>query len=700
MLSAAHRAVLDAVARRVVPQAYDGGPGSVDLMARIEARLAAAPPDRVRDLERGLTVLGSRTAALVVGASVTPFPRLSAARQDAMLARWATSPVGVARAIYQGVRRLIVAVYYSLPQSFADIGYVGPLHEREPSYPWEGPVPGAAVPNVDDPVARIAVGAPWSPVASTTPTRAATPTARRMTPTGNTRLTADVVVIGSGAGGAVAAARLAEAGRDVVLLEEGSLIEVDELTECEGDMTARLYAEGGMRSTDDLSITLLQGAAVGGGTLVNWMITFRAPDFVLEEWGRRFGIAGFSSADMAPTFARVEQEIHAVPVPEDSHSPANRILLDGARRLGWRATTGRINARGCVRAGFCGQGCRYGAKQSVDRVYVPRALAAGARLIPDARVDRIALLERDGAATTAAQGKRRTTAPLKRVRATLLDRLTRQPVGALVVEAPVIIMAAGAVGTPVILQRSGLGGGGVGRYLRLHPTTAVYGQHRSDVYAAAGIPQSAVCDEFLRHDDHGYGFWIECAPHHPSLAAAASPGIGPEHQALMQRFRRTTNLIVLVRDGSDLDASNGSVTVARNGRPRIAYRLGPRDRANLVMGVEAAARVLLAAGVTGVRTLHTRGGELHTDRDVSALRDRRWGPHDLTLFSAHVNGTCRMGTDPDRSGVDPAGERHGVRGLYVADGSLLPTGLGVNPQATIMAMSTLIADRMVAAGRV
>src|SRR5690349_1133812 len=429
MLSAAHRALLDAVARRIVPQAFDGGPGSVDLVARIEARLANAPAARVRDLERALTVLGSRAAALLVSGMVAPFPRLSVARQDALLARWATSPVGVARAIFQGVRRLIVAVYYSLPESFSDIGYLGPLATREPSYPWEGPVPGETVPNVDDPVARIAVGAPWSPRVATAPLRAPTPSAR-VSVAGDTRLRADAVVIGSGAGGAVVAARLAEAGRDVVLLEEGSLIDVDELNELEGDMTARLYAEGGMRATDDLSFLLLQGSAVGGGTLVNWMITFRAPDYVLDEWSHRFGITGFSPADMAPTFARVEQEIHATPVPEDSHSPANRILLDGARRLGWRATTGRINARGCVRAGFCGQGCRYGAKQSVDRVYLPRALAAGARLIADARVDRIALLERDAAASGATQGVRRSTAPLKRVRATLLDRLTRQPIGA------------------------------------------------------------------------------------------------------------------------------------------------------------------------------------------------------------------------------------------------------------------------------
>ena len=699
MLSFSHRAVLEAVARRVVPHAYDGTGTAVDLVAHIEARLAKAPPERARDLELALTILGSRAAGLLLSGMTAPFPHLSADRQDRLLRRWSTSPLMVGRTVYQGVRRLVLAVYYTTPESFEETGYLGPLHLRTPLYAWEGPLAHAPVPNADEPVARgDAVSIASEDALPSDAARASA--ASRAISADAARATADVIVIGSGAGGAVAAARLAELGRDVLLLEEGNLVGADELTEREDDMTARLYAESGMRATDDLSFVLLQGAAVGGGTLVNWMITFRAPDFVLDEWADRFGITGFSPAEMAPMFDRVEREIHAVPVPDDAHSPANRILLDGARRLGWRAGTGRINARGCVRAGFCGQGCRYGAKQSADRVYVPRALAAGARLLPDARVDRIEVIERDGSGTAVARGARRTTAPLKRVHITLLDRLTRTPRGTLVAEAPVVMLAAGAVGTPVILQRSGLGGGSVGRFLRLHPTTAVAGEWHDDVYAAAGIPQSAVCDEFIQRDDRGYGLWIECAPNHPGLAAVAAPGFGAEHRDIMRRFRRTTNLISLVRDGSDLEESNGSVTLSRHGRVRISYRVGPRDRANVIAGVQAAARILLAAGVTGVRTLHTTGGELRDDRDVAALAGRAWGPHDLTMFSAHVNGTCRLGTDPRASGVNETGERHGVRGLFVADGSLLPTGLGVNPQATIMALATVIAERAAKAGTV
>ncbi|MDF2770983.1 MAG: hypothetical protein K0S86_476 [Geminicoccaceae bacterium] len=700
MLSPAHRTVLDAVARRVVPHAFANG-RRVDIVPRIEDRLRDTPPEAQRDLERALTALGSRTAGVILSRELTPFTRLSPERQDRVLARWSASPLLTARAVYHGLRRLILAVYYSLPEAWDEIGYLGPYYLRGPAFPWEGPAAPRmpnGMPADDEPIARgVAVRA--ATAGSVTGVRG-TPSSGSTAIPSDARLTADVIVIGSGAGGAVVAARLAEAGRDVVLIEAGSHLAPDELTELEGDMTTRLYADAGTRATDDLSIALLQGAAVGGGTLVNWMITFRAPDFVLDEWEARFGITGLSPALLAPVFERVEREIHATFVPDDAHSPANRLLLEGARRLGWRAGAGRINARGCLRTGFCGQGCRYGAKQSVDRVYVTRAVAAGARLLPDARVERVEIIERDGSATNAARGTRRTSPPLKRVHATRVDRRTRRATGTIVAQAPVVVLAAGAISTPVILQRSGLGGGGVGRYLRLHPTTATLGEYVSDVYAAGGIPQSAVCDEFIRRDDRGYGFWIECAPTHPALAAIAVPGIGEAHRDLMRRARRTTNLISLVRDGSDLDASNGSVTATSRGRRRISYRVGPRDRENLIAGVQAAARILLAAGATNVRTLHTRGEPIRHDRDVVALRDRAWGPHDLTMFSAHVNGTCRLGTDPRSAGVDPSGERFGARGIYVADGSLFPTGLGVNPHLTIMALATVIAERMVGAGTV
>jgi choline dehydrogenase-like flavoprotein len=392
-----------------------------------------------------------------------------------------------------------------------------------------------------------------------------------------------------------------------------------------------------------------------------------------------------AAGDLAPVFDRIERDVHARVVPSDAHSPNNRVLLDGARALGWAVRSVRVNARDCLRTGFCGYGCRYGAKQGALEVFLPRAVAAGARVASPARADRIEFIERGGAF------------PLKRVHVTLAPReLTAR---AIVVEAPVVIIAAGAVGTPVLLQRSGLAGDGVGRYLRLHPTTALMGTFDREIYGASGIPLSAICDENQRRDANGYGFWLECPPMHPVLAAVAIPGFGAEHREQMLQFRQRASLIALVRDGADLDTSSGEVSAARSGRVHIRYRLGPRDSRHLVEAVAAGARLHLAAGARDVRTLHSSPLVLKSESDLESVAKRPVGPNDIALFSAHVNGTCRMGVERTTSGTDPHGERHGAPGVFVADGSLLPTAPGVNPQETIMALASIVATRIAARRR-
>jgi choline dehydrogenase-like flavoprotein len=315
---------------------------------------------------------------------------------------------------------------------------------------------------------------------------------------------------------------------------------------------------------------------------------------------------------------------------------------------------------------------------------VPRALARGARLVSDARAERIEVVER------ASRGRM----PRKRVHATLVDPATGAPRARVVVEAPVVVVAGGAVETPALLERSGMGGGGVGRFLRLHPTTAVAARYGRTIHASAGIPLSVVCDEFAARDANGYGYWIECPPMHPMLAAAALPGFGAAHRAMMRDYPRLGVLIALTRDGAERDRSSGGVRIGRDGLPRIHYRLTPADARHVAESIEAAARLHLAAGAEEVVTLHADPLRLRGERDLAALRAARVAPNRLALFSAHVNGTCRIGTDPRTSGTTPDAERHGIRGLFVADGSLLPTAPGVNPQETIMAVSTVVAGRI------
>jgi choline dehydrogenase-like flavoprotein len=406
---------------------------------------------------------------------------------------------------------------------------------------------------------------------------------------------------------------------------------------------------------------------------------------VLGEWTRLFHLPDLG-ASLGPHLDRVGDEVHAGFVPEDAQTPSNRAILRGAQALGWHARSAMINARGCVRAGTCSLGCRYDAKQGGLLTYLPRALEAGARLFAGARVERIDVRERD-------QPSRSRTPPRKQVTAIVRDPRSGEVRGRLAIDAPIVVLAAGAVGTPVILQRSGFGGGGVGRFLRLHPTTSVMGRYADETYPIAGIPQSALCDEFVRHDRDGYGFWIECAALLPALASAALQGFGPEHRRLMEQLRHTVPFIVLARDGSGTEASMGSVRLDSKGRTRIRHRLTPADRENLRQGIEAAARLHLAAGAGEVVSLHTPMVRTTTESGLRAFRDASVAPNRVALFTAHVNGTCRLGVDPATSGCSPTGERHGARGLYVMDGSLLPTAPGVNPQWTIMALASLLATQ-------
>ena len=684
-LNSAQRSTLTALARTVLPHLFEAGSDTYGIVQRIEDRLQRAPRHVTEDLAQAISFFGSRAGGLLVTGIPRRFDRVSPARQSRVFAAWGSSALPIARSVHQALRRLILTTWYATEVGRSELGVAPPLHTRSPIVDWEGLLTSDRPSNLDvvaSAVTREGVTPRSNPLVRPIPSGITTPESL----SGDVALTADVVVIGSGAGGAVAAARFAEAGREVIVLEEGAYLRATDFSEDEGEMVPQLFAEQAMRATADASVSLLQGACVGGGTTVNWMLMLRPPEPVLDEWAGMH-LHDFGAADLGPHLDRVGHEVHAGVAPGDAHSPSNRAILRGAQALGWRAREAMINARGCVRAGTCSLGCRYDAKQSALLTYLPRALSARARLFAGAGVDAVDILERD-------QPSRSRTPPRKQVRAVVRDR-TGTVRGRLTVDAPIVVLAAGAVGTPVILQRSGLGGGGVGRFLRLHPTTAVMGHYAEEMYPAAGIPQTALCDEFVRRDRDGYGFWIECPALLPALASAAMQGFGVEHHELMQQLRHTGPFIILVRDGSGTDASMGTVRLEGSGRVRIRHALTPADRENLRHGIEAGARLHLAAGAREVVSLHTPVVRATNESGLRPFRDASVARNRVALFSAHVNGTCRLGVNSATSGCTPTGERHGVRGLYVMDGSLLPTAPGVNPQWTIMALASLLSERAV-----
>lgn len=678
-LSRAQRESLAALAPCVLRGAPPSTESASEFVERCDARLELLPAHRRAQLGLALDVLGGRTSVLLAIGNATRFASLSADEQTRCFDRWLNSPLAPLRSASHSVRRLLLAVHYARPEVTAAIGYAGPMHLRSPRVSWEGPMAGIS--RADEPVARGEVLLPTLIAPAPLPRGVIPAVAMRA----DLHRTADVVVIGTGAGGAVTAARLAEAGFSVVMLESGAYRTRADFDEREAELTEQLYADGALRTTDDASVALVQGNTVGGSTTVNWMIMLRTPDFVLEQWATESGVYGMTPREMGDVFERVEREVHASAVPEDAHSANNRILLDGARSLGWKVSTAQINATNCVRCGFCGVGCRHDAKQSTLVTFVPRALTAGATLHADTHVDRIEVRERDTGTGTP---------PLKRVHATVRDPYSGRPARTLTIDAPIVVVAGGAIGTPALLQRSGLGGGGVGQWLRLHPTTAVWGRYDREIVTSTGIPLTTMCDEHLRWRGTDFGFWIETPPMHPSFTAAAMPGFGRSHQELMSSFNQLGVLIGLTRDGAERSRSSGRVRVNRRGETSIEYALTPEDQRRVRASLSATAQLHFAAGAREVGTMHSTPIVVRSAADAARLEEGSVGPNRIGLFSAHVNGTCRMGTDPRTSGATPEGERHGVRGLYISDGSLLPTALGVNPQETIMAIATVLAERM------
>jgi len=481
---------------------------------------------------------------------------------------------------------------------------------------------------------------------------------------------AEVCVIGSGAGGAVAAAELAAGGRDVVLLEAGPHWTSRDFTQREDDMLPRLFEESGMRQTDDGAITVLQGRCVGGSTVHNLCYCFRTPDPILALWRDEHGLPELTPAALEASFQRVEAGLKVKPIREDEVNALNRIIRRGTRALGWSGFVSKHNREACVQSGYCILGCSYDAKQSMLVTYVPRADASGAQIWSDAQVDGIE-----------AGGGR-----VRRVHARALDGSGR-PGPRLTVDAPVVVLSAGAVATPDLLLRSRLANrsGRVGRGLHLHPSAMVAGIFEESVHAYRGIPQSWYVDEFIDLErDPRSGYVLMPITAFPALTGTQLPGFGRDHFRWMRQFAHTAGLLVLLHDRSEGSVASGPSL----GRPRLHYELTRDDERLLAEGLAHCCELLLAAGAREVlvpyldEPLVVRPGD-----DPGAVARRRAAAGAIPIASTHPQSTCRMGGDPRRSVVNAYGECHELAGLFVADMSVFPTSLGAPPQITTAALA-------------
>jgi choline dehydrogenase-like flavoprotein len=509
-----------------------------------------------------------------------------------------------------------------------------------------------------------------------------------MTVSDSSRIEADVCVIGAGAGGAVAAAELAEGGMNVVVLEEGHWHNPDTFTARPPGMLAQLYRDGGQTMTLGAPPILLPlGSGLGGTTLINSGTCFRTPPRVLDRWAREFGL-DVSEESLRACFERVERALSVSEVTPELAGANAAVARRGAERLGWSHGYLRRNARGCVGSGVCAFGCPTSAKQHTGITYIPRAERAGARIVTGARVEQV--LVESGAPTHslacalqgahthragppaasgdwATSGVRATSGmPTARgVRARMASGATVE------VRAPIVIVATGTIHTPLLLARSGLGGssGQLGQNLSLHPATAVFARMEEIVDMARGVPQSFYVDEFA-----GEGIIFEGVAGPPAYAAMSLPLTGARHAQAMADYRHLAQFGVMVSD-----SSRGSVR-ALAGRPLIRYDLTDADLHRFRTGI---ARMRELFDAAGAREIY-----LPLPDGVSPERARL---RDLKLMAFHPLGTARADARPTHGVIDGELAVHGVRGVYVADGSAVPSSLGVNPQITIMALATRLA---------
>ncbi|HVE81674.1 MAG TPA: GMC family oxidoreductase [Myxococcales bacterium] len=492
----------------------------------------------------------------------------------------------------------------------------------------------------------------------------------------------DAVIVGTGCGGSVVAKALAQAGKSVLMLERGGFFLMDrgDFDQREDDMMARIDGGRGLDATSNGQIALTYGHNVGGASVHYWADTWRTPDDRLELWAR-MGVEGHSPEELRPFFEQIERDLNVHPAEDERMNRMNRLFDAGAAKAGMRTERVLQARKGCVGSGYCAQGCAYDAKQSQLVTNIPAALAAGARLYADCRVERV-LMEGGRAVGVAGQ---------------FIDRRTNQPSGKrLRVRAKVVVVAAGGFSSAPLLMRSGVPdpSGQLGKNLRLNPCAQTFALFDEDVVMWRYIPAATGVLDFRlpRFDEERYvegGYLLHPNQLQPATLSALLPGFGKAHRALMARAHQIGSCISWVDD-----AESGEVTLDDDGEPVWHWELRGRDEAATRDAMKKQATVLLHAGAREViipDPAGTRISDLSELRKIDAVDMR---PGSMLFPGPHPAGMARMGKDPRTSVVGSNNEVHTVKGLFVCDPSVFPTAVSVDPSETIMAFSAIAAKRM------
>lgn len=474
------------------------------------------------------------------------------------------------------------------------------------------------------------------------------------------RLAADVVIVGSGAGGAPAAYELARHGLSVIILEEGSYVPTQSFTQEPSRMLQILYRNAGtsmMQGKPPIFFT--EGRCVGGSTVINGGMCWRTPDSVLSRWEKRDGIPEISPEDMEPIFAEVEEMISAREQDPESLGRANQLFVLGARRLGLHPIPNRRAQIHCMGTNACIFGCPTGAKQSTLVSYIPRALEAGAELYANIRVERLLV---KGGAVSGVEGYAVTHRGKRGVRVE--------------VRAPCVVVSCGAIETPALLWRSGYKNRWMGWNLLAHPNAKAVGIYPEPVKLWIGAHQS----HQVHLQEEGIILAIAGVP--PALFGLALPFVGKDAADIMELYP-----YMVVGGTLAEDTVSGRLLLGPWQRPIPFYQITPFDSYRLRRGVALMSQLHFAAGAKAVILPFSELPLIHSPDEIKKIFDPQLPTRDMELMTVHLMGTCRYGRSPEHGAVDPWGKLWGIKGCYVADASVFPSPIGLNPQETIMALA-------------
>ncbi|KAK7307396.1 hypothetical protein VNO77_40417 [Canavalia gladiata] len=494
----------------------------------------------------------------------------------------------------------------------------------------------------------------------------------------------DAVVVGSGSGGGVVAGVLAKAGYKVLVLEKGGYYARNNLSLLEGPTMEQMYLSGGMVASDDLGVFILSGSTVGGGSAINWSACLKTPQHVCKEWCDKHGLELFESELYREALDAVCERMEVQSEIEEEGFN-NAILRKGCHEMGYPVSNIPRNSPPDHYCGWCCMGCKDGKKKGTSETWLVDLVKSGnGAILPGCEAIKILHKKKEGRDRKIAHG-------------VAFEFEYKGTKDICVVESKVTIVACGALCTPALLKKSGLKNKNIGRNLHLHPVAMAWGYFpdtpASEVWPEAhkksyeGGIMTAMSPVVAEFEQSGYGAVIQTPALHPGMFSVVTPWIsGVDIRDRMRKFSRTAHIFALARD-------QGSGTV--NSPHCISYKMEDADEANLKKGIDRVLRILAAAGAEEIGTHHNKGRTLNVkqvsyhefEKFVEEESSRPLTDLSTPLCSAHQMGSCRMGSNSKQSVVSQTGETWEVEGLYVADASVFPTALGVNPMVTVQAIA-------------